>query len=116
MFEITDIVESKLQDKQNSGLVFEKDMLKTERAKELATNLATMFYKLIENYWAANLLIICEMGLESQIQQIKEIEGDIQGKVSKLKTEFDLQTSDEVANFFFAQSSGIQVALMTKHY
>ena len=67
MFEITDIVESKLQDKQNSGLEFEKPMLKTERAKELATNLATMFYKLIENYWAANLLIICEMGLESQI-------------------------------------------------
>jgi hypothetical protein len=52
-------------------------MLKTERAKELSANLATMFYKLIENYWAANLMMIVEMGLDSQIQQIKEIEGDI---------------------------------------
>lgn len=70
-------------------------------------NLSEMFTTLLENYWASSLMIIFEMGIESQMSMLREIESDIELKIAGLKEKFGLHRIDEIHEFFLAQSSAI---------
>jgi hypothetical protein len=58
ILEIIDIVESKLQDKQHMHLIYQAEMMESERAKTLFEPLGHIFTSYLDSFWAANLLVI----------------------------------------------------------